>query len=224
MRAHGGLKSDRKGSCLTVGYFYLLLKWPDFRALGCCVSYFDKQNYLVGIRSRAFDCASRNFIISCATPLTAIGMLYEPIANYFDKLINLFWFKIFPEKKKHKDEENALKELIRSRYLGGLGQDISNPYHLCKEYVETKQLSTTFMVFLSRYGFYRNASFLALASTALSLYHLGFNLAGIGFAVLFLGLAAVMKRRAEDFYSYLAPCVYRCYLIDKDLTEKTIET
>lgn len=156
--------------------------------------------------------------------LTAIGMLYEPIANYFDKLTNLFWFKIFPEKKKHKDEENALKELIRTKYLGGLGQDISNPYHLCKEYVETKQLSTTFMVFLSRYGFYRNASFLAVASAVLSLYHMGVNLAGIGIAVLFLGLAAVMKRRAEDFYSYLAPCVYRCYLIDKALTEKSNET
>lgn len=152
--------------------------------------------------------------------LTAIGMLYEPFANYFDKLINLFWFKIFPEKKKHKDEEIALKGLILSRYLGGLGPDISNPYHLCKEYVETKQLSTTFMVFLSRYGFYRNASFLAAASTALSLYHLGFNLAGIGVSALFLCLAAIMKLRAEDFYSYLAPCIYRCYLIDKALTER----
>lgn len=156
--------------------------------------------------------------------LTAIGMLYEPIANYFDKLINYFWFNIFPVKKKHKDEENKLKELIRSRYLGGLGQDIENPYHLCKEYVETKQLSTTFMVFLSRYGFYRNASFLALASAALSLYHLGISATGIGVSVLFLGLAAIMKSRAEDFYSYLAPCVYRCYLIDKALPERNNET
>jgi hypothetical protein len=156
--------------------------------------------------------------------LTAIGMLYEPIANDFDKLINTFWFKIFPEKKKHKDEENALKELIRTRYLGGLGQDISNPYHLCKEYVETKQLSTTFMVFLSRYGFYRNSSFLAVISAVLSSYHLGINLVGIEITFLFFVLAIILKCRAQDFYSYLAPCVYRCYLIDKALSVQSNDT
>jgi len=152
--------------------------------------------------------------------LTAIGMLYEPIANYFDKFVNLFWFKIFPEKRKHKEEENKLKEIILAKYLGDLSQEIANPYQLCKDYIEAKQLSATFMVFLSRYGFYRNASFLAVASAALSLYHMSFSLKGFGVAVLFLGLAVVMKRRAEDFYSYLAPCVYRCYLIDKALSVK----
>jgi len=156
--------------------------------------------------------------------LTAAGMLYEPIANYFDKLVNVFWFKAFPAKKKHKEEELTLKELIRKRYLGDLAEDIANPYHLCKEYVETKQLSTTFMVFLSRYGFYRNASFLAVVSAAASIYHLGASFQGFMVTVFFLGIAITMKHRAEDFYSYLAPCVYRCYLIDKALSGKTHET
>ena len=155
--------------------------------------------------------------------LTAVGMLYEPIANYFDKALNIFWFKVFSEKKKHKEEELVLKDLIRDRYLGDLGQKIPNPYHLCKEYVETKQLSTTFMVFLSRYGFYRNASFLAVVSAATSVYHIGANFQGILVALFFLGIAIVMKHRAEDFYSYLAPCIYRCYLIDKALSGKTHE-
>lgn len=158
------------------------------------------------------------FLIPLA--LTAIGMLFEPIANYFDKFINLFWFKLFPAKTKHKEEEIALKELIRARYLGDLTNDISNPYHLCKEYVITNQLSTTFMIFLSRYGFYRNISFLAAVTAVMSAYHLGFNYQGIGATALFLFVGIIMKRRAEDFYSYLAPCVYRCYLIDKALNNE----
>ena len=100
----------------------------------------------------------------------------------------IFWFKMFPKKKKHRDEENALSELIRTKYLGGLGQDISNPYHLCKEYVETKQLEhNVHKCSCPVTVVYRNASFLAVASAVLSLCHMGINLAGIGIAVLFSG-------------------------------------
>jgi len=156
--------------------------------------------------------------------LTAIGMMFEPIANYFDKVINLFWFKFFPKKQKHKEEEIALKELIRKKYLGNVASDIENPYHLCKEYVLTKQLSSTFMVFLSRYGFYRNVSFLSLISAGVSIYHLGVTIKGGIVITIFIIIAAIMKQRAEDFYSYLAPCVYRCYLVDKALTDSAKET
>lgn len=115
---------------------------------------------------------------------------------------------------KHSAEERLLQEEIRSKYLGSLSNRIENPYALCKEYFETKQLSTTFMFFLSRYGFYKNCAFIFICAEIASLF-----LASCIPAVLsFLGCvvaAAVLKRRAEDFYSYQASAVYRAFLIDK---------
>ena len=156
--------------------------------------------------------------------LTALGMIFEPISNYFDRLINSFWFKVFPKKEKHREEEEVLKSIIVDNYLGPLKGRITNPYHICKEYVETKELSTTFMVFLSRYGFYRNIAFLMLLTVMAVFITQGFTLASSLFAALFFVLYIVMKLRAEEFYTYLAPTVYRCYLVDKALKNNGSET
>ena len=164
------------------------------------------------------------FLFFAPLVLTAIGMLYEPIANYFDKLTNFVWSKLFTKIRKSSKEkvkqEDLLRELIENEYLGEIGQRKLDTYHLCKEYVETKQLSTTFMVYLSRYGFYRNAFFISFVSAVLSLCHIGINFIGIVTTVLFLVLAIAMKCRAQDFFSYMAPTIYRCFLIDKALTNK----
>jgi len=156
--------------------------------------------------------------------LTALGMIFEPISNYFDRLINSFWFKVFQKKEKHKKEEEALKNIIIDNYLGALKGKISNPYHICKEYLETNELSTTFMVFLSRYGFYRNIAFLMILSIIAVLAIKGFTLVSSLSAALFFVLYIVMKLRAEEFYTYLAPTVYRCYLVDKALKNNERKT
>jgi len=99
--------------------------------------------------------------------------------------------------------------------LGSLNGKIENPYAICKEYVETKHLSTTFMVFLSRYGFYRNCAFLALFYGISAAVLSSGLLEGSGNLILGFFLSFVFKCRAEDFYSYLAPSIYRAFLIDK---------
>ncbi len=155
-------------------------------------------------------------IVAAPLALTLLGMVIEPFANYFDRYVLKFAFaSVLEPKRKHIDEEDLLAKEICSRYLGSLSGKISNPYAICKEYVETKQLSTTFMVFLSRYGFYRNCAFLSVASgfSVLVLDHSW--LVGGASLVACLAVAAVFKRRAEDFYSYMAPAVYRAFLIDK---------
>jgi hypothetical protein len=155
-------------------------------------------------------------IVAAPLALTLLGMIIEPFANYFDRYALKFIFAWMSKPKdKHVKEEELLAEEIRSKYLGSLSGKVSNPYALCKEYVETKQLSTTFMVFLSRYGFYRNCAFLAVVSgvAVLTLDRSWFI--GSVSLVVCLAAAAVFKRRAEDFYSYMAPAVYRAFLIDK---------
>jgi len=148
---------------------------------------------------------------------TLAGMLLEPIANYFDRWITSPVYELaFKPKQKHKAEELMLAEEIK--YLGSLSGKIENPYALCKDYVETKQLSTTFMVFLSRYGFYRNVSFLCIAcavSSAIIATSAGATSKGVVTVVAWTFIAFLFKRRAEDFYSYQAPAVYRAFLIDK---------
>lgn len=147
---------------------------------------------------------------------TLIGMLIEPLANYFDKYITkyLLWW-VQSQKDVTEGEENILKDEIKISYLGSLNGKIDNPYHFCKEYVETKQLSTTFMVFLSRHGFYRNCSFISFVTgTLLAVYFWDFLQSTIAIILAYF-FAAVFKKRSDDFFSYMAPAIYRAFLIDK---------
>jgi hypothetical protein len=155
-------------------------------------------------------------IVAAPLALTLFGLVIEPFANYFDRFVMkpLFGWLIKP-KAKHTDEEELLAEEIKANYLGSLCGKIPNPYAICKEYVETKQLSTTFMVFLSRYGFYRNCAFISVASGVAIAVLSRSLLAGVVAVVASVVVAIVFKRRAEDFYSYMAPAVYRAFLIDK---------
>lgn len=148
---------------------------------------------------------------------TLAGMIVEPFANYFDKyVLNYILGWAAKKKEKHSEEEEILKSEIKARYLGSLNGKIENPYSICKEYVETKQLSTTFMVYLSRYGFYRNCAFLAIVFGAMVAPKAeNYCVFGLIVAASYLS-AAIMKRRSEDFYSFMAPAVYRAFLIDKN--------
>lgn len=172
-----------------------------------------RLRYIFGVIS-AFPASIT--LVGAPLTLTLFGMVIEPFANYFDSLIsklNLGW--VSRPKDKHSEEEMILKEEIRSKYLGSLNGRLSNPFPMCKEYVETKQLSTTFMVYLSRYGFYRNCAFISVVSGITSLILASTWCGGAMGLLSGLAFAAVFKRRAGDFYSLMAPSVYRAFLIDK---------
>ena len=155
-------------------------------------------------------------ILAAPLILTLVGMIIEPFANYFDRFVLTWAFSwVSKPKEKHSAEEKILKEEIRSKYLGSLNGRIENPYAICKEYVETKQLSTTFMVYLSRYGFYRNCAFLSIVSGIAAIFYVPTFCHGLVVVLFGFIAAAVFKRRSEDFYSFMAPSVYRAFLIDK---------
>jgi hypothetical protein len=155
-------------------------------------------------------------LVAAPIIFTLFGMIIEPFANYFDQycLKYIFGWALKP-KEKHRSEEEILKEEIRSKYFGSLNNKISNPFSICKEYVETKQLSTTFMVYLARYGFYRNCAFISFASGIAALALAPSWCIGVISLLLALASSIIFKRRSEDFYSYMAPTVYRAFLIDK---------
>jgi len=148
--------------------------------------------------------------------LTLIGMLIEPLANYFDRYLMRHVLKVTARRLLVATfEESILKDEIRKSYLGSLSGKLDNPFHLCKDYVEYKQLSTTFMVFLARFGFYRNCAFIFIAAGVVAAW-LSLSVAG-GVLVLVLNLAVaiVFRTLAAEFYSYQAPAIYRAFLIDK---------
>lgn len=156
-------------------------------------------------------------LVAAPLAFTLTGMLIEPLANYFDRYIlkyALGWATT-PRVRTSEAEENFLKQEILARYLGELGGKIENPYQLCKDYVEYKQLSTTFMVFLARYGFYRNCAFISVAAGIAAAVVSATGWAAVLSLIGSLLVAIVFRRRAEEFYSYQAPAIYRAFLIDK---------
>lgn len=145
-----------------------------------------------------------------------VGLLVEPIANYFDRYILTPVIGLFLEKPSARDFQDSLvEEEIRNNYLGSLSGRLSKPYMLCKEYVETKNLSTTFMVFLARYGFYRNCAFLLFLAAVIFAFLCDKNPCALLSMVVGVSLSLIFKRRADEFYSFMAPAVYHAFLIDK---------
>jgi len=149
--------------------------------------------------------------------LTLGGMLLEPVANYADRYVlkYVLGWATRVNSPGLKREEGILEREIKNNYLGRIGGEIDNPYHICKDYVEHKQLSSTFMVFLSRYGFYRNCSFITICAGVAYFFLSDSIVVGSIFLLSAIIVSIVFRRRAQEFYSYQAPSVYRAYLIDK---------
>lgn len=144
--------------------------------------------------------------------LILLGLLIEPFANFFDRYFGryvFFWIKI----KDKKCDEITIEEYIKEKCLGDLNMKVENPFSLCKEYVETKQLSTTFMVFLARYGFYRNCSFIIISTGIFAFMEANGCVAFTWLTAAYL-CSALLKKRADEFYSYQATAVYNAFLIE----------
>lgn len=146
--------------------------------------------------------------------LILLGLLIEPIANFFDRYFGkyvFFWIKT--KNKKQKPDEEKIEEYIKEKCLGDLNMKIDNPFSLCKEFVETKQLSTTFMVFLARYGFYRNCSFIVM-STGIFAFIEASGCTAVTWLIAAYFCSGLLKKRADEFYSYQATAVYNAFLIE----------
>lgn len=160
-------------------------------------------------------------IIVFVAPLlfTLLGMLIEPLANYTDKYIfkYILWWTVNKDKKM-KNTENTLKQHIIEHYLGNLKNTIEELFYICKEYVETNQLSTKFMVFLSRYGFYRNISFIIIFISGFVLSVILVDKYFTSCLIIFSSylISGVFRKRSQEFYSYMAPTIYATFINDKN--------
>ncbi|GAB3371513.1 hypothetical protein GCM10027431_20470 [Lysobacter rhizosphaerae] len=150
-----------------------------------------------------------------AVACTLLGMLIEPFANFVNRY---FLSKIFAWNRVSSDlksDDAVIRDFVAQNCLGALSGKIQNPYHLCKDYVEYKQSGPTVMIFLSRFGFYRSCAFIALTIGVAASVTATTCLEAAIALISGLMVAGVLKRRGDEFYSYMAPAVFRAFALDK---------
>ena len=153
--------------------------------------------------------------------LTLTGMLIEPVANIVDKkIIAPVLSKLKLVRSRNIREKEELKSTISKILKSEMDEEITNTYHFCKDYVEQKQLTTNFMVFLARFGFYRNVSFLCFVTGIFSLFIYEEIINSIIALFVWLIFTVIYKKRSEDFFSYQAPTLYRAFLADRYITKQ----
>ncbi len=171
------------------------------------------------------DLPSPLLVISIPFLLLLIGLIIEPFANFFEKQV----FKPIRKRLKLKtnkdasDESSLLKSYIEERYLDlGLKETRVETYHICKDYLVQNQIPTPYMAFLSKFGFYRNMSFLCYLSMFLN--PLLYNFSCISFLVsLCFGLTGFLfERRSIVFYGHMSATIFRNYIIHKVAQETKI--
>lgn len=160
-------------------------------------------------------------VAGVAIVATLVGMIVEPFANFFDRFLGRR-LKCYEIRYKYALDENdaAVKNRLLAYISATDNLAVTDPYYYAKDYVELHQLAPNLITFLSRYGFYRNASLislvggLAIAITSPSFY--GLVAYGVGTILSF----AAFKYRGDQFFSYMAPLVYRTALIHRLRDEK----
>jgi len=168
--------------------------------------------------------------VAIASPLgfILVGMMIEPFSNYFDKAISFaikkspsFLSKFKPTEFDDISKENeVLIEEVKKALPKSLSAKLDNPFHICKDYIEKKQSSNSYEIFLARFGFYRNCSFifallaLGIASTRTDL---------VEQILIFIPLAAaaaIFKARSRQFFIYQAPAVFRAFLAENIISNE----
>lgn len=162
------------------------------------------------------------FILSVAGVVfpVLLGMLIEPMANYTDKWIFNYLYAFLPREnpREWSDVKVVINE-ITTCGIGKLNNKLDDPYHLCKEAILATSAHSTFMIYLSRYGFYRSISFITF-TTGLLLAVMAIDSAGFAciLVVITFIVTGVFKFRADQFYSYQLPAVVYSYYTKYFLT------
>lgn len=151
-----------------------------------------------------------------------VGVIYEPISNivytFLDKIyLNLPWNKYLRKLKDERDlvYKPKVEEIIKNKY--NLSDEKMEIYQVAKLSVMQNDKPNTFMVFLSRFGFYRNLSTLAIFNiipyTILKFDCLNLCLSIIIILIVFI-LHLLLYNRAKQFYFYAGNEVYRNFIIN----------
>lgn len=151
-----------------------------------------------------------------------VGIIYEPISNtlfkYMDKLYLIFpWNKYL---KKYKDEQDLVykpkaEEIIKNKFK--LVDDRMESYQVVKLSVLQNGKPNSFMIFLSRYGFYRSLSTIVFFNIFLYvIYEFDYEKIWLSIVIIIAlyVLHLFLYNRAKEFYYYAGNEVYRNFIIN----------
>lgn len=139
-----------------------------------------------------------------------IGYLFEPFANIFEKGFRRSkWFKgIRVWQASINKQQFEIKSKIPDL------KDEDNIYHYCKNYISQKDISTSSMSFLSKFGFYRNIAFLFFLN---SIYFIRYTCTVSWLFIFATLLSFVLSqfylKRSLEFYCHLTQTVFQNFLI-----------
>lgn len=150
-----------------------------------------------------------------------IGIIFEPISNFcFRKLIKIYeWrplFKTLVTLSKEQQEVYfpKVKQIIIDKY--GLTDIRTDYYQIAKAYLAQKNIENSYMIFLSRFGFYRNLSVLLFINLLVFPFVKGneysFSTIVIILLVIFIFHISLYKR-GRQFYLYTGNEIYRNFIL-----------
>lgn len=147
-----------------------------------------------------------------------VGLLFEPVANLVEELLKK-WLplrlrKLFGLSNDKADKEQAVLADIAKRALPAELRDHVNVYHWCKDYLIQKGADTPYMVFLAKFGFYRNMGCLFFMNAlAVAFLHWRCWLWASCMVVCCIVLGIIYYRRSATFFRNLGNAMYNNYLI-----------
>lgn len=146
------------------------------------------------------------------------GLVFEPFSNYLHRsLLDVSFKKIYMRNnrsKKESIEREVFEKKIISYYQTEIGIKVE-PYQIVKEYVDMKQINNSWMTFLSRFGFYRNLSSLTFLFGLILTLEVGVLWQKALWFGICLFMSYIFYSRAKEFYSYMAPSIYRSFLNER---------
>lgn len=152
-----------------------------------------------------------------------VGVIYEPISNtlfkHLDKVYcKLPWNKYLRKFKAENDTvyKPIVEEIIKNKFK--LSDDKIDSYQVAKLSVMQNGKPNTFMIFLSRFGFYRSLSTIAFFNI-IPYIILKYDSGNIWLSIIIIISTYILHlflyNRAKEFYYYAGSEVYRNFIINK---------
>ncbi|MBN2279620.1 MAG: hypothetical protein JXQ65_03485 [Candidatus Marinimicrobia bacterium] len=140
----------------------------------------------------------------------SMGLIIEPLANLYEKLFKKFCFFKGLETWRNSIENNyaGIKEFIPL-------ENKKFHYQYCKTYLIQNNIKTEFMAFLSKFGLYRNISFLCFVNGIIILFIKKFDLTSIFISILLIIFSQFYLYRSQKYYCHMTNSILTNFLIFK---------
>ena len=140
-----------------------------------------------------------------------IGLIFDAcsivlISPFFDHNLKV---------QKENEHDKKVNEIIKRKYMPKNLHDLVEPYFWANYTLSQKEVSTPYMVFLSKFGFYRNLCSLSCLNAIAVLVLYRISLITLVVVVSSLIISYAFMKRSNKFYQHCSKAVYGHYFVNK---------